>query len=68
MNFVVIALIISNILLLVDTFMIRALYKKTSQDLTDVINVTKKTINTNLKIIEYNASLINQNKDLKGEK
>lgn len=68
MNFVVIVLIISNILLLVDTFMIRSLYKKTSQDLTDVISATKKTINTNLKIIEYNASLINQNKDLRGEK
>lgn len=63
MSIVMVLLIISNVLLLVDNFMIRALYKKTSQDLEDVINVTKKTINTNMKIIEYNASLINQKKE-----
>ena len=60
---VVIGLIISNILILIDTFYLRALYKKTSQDLVSTVNATKKAISANLKIIEYNASLINKNKE-----
>ena len=60
---VVIGLILSNILILIDTFYLRSLYKKTSQDLASTVNATKKAINANLKIIEYNASLINKNKE-----
>lgn len=60
-------LILSNVLLLVDNFIIRKICKKNAQEYAKVLEMLKKNLATTAKIMEFNASLAAQNTKLRGE-